>query len=380
MRFPSRKRCREKRAVQASARMIEKLAQYKKILQEFPRGLRFCFAYGSGAYKQTTEPAVNMLDLIFVVNEPTEWHKENLRLNPQHYAQPLRFLGANTVAKVQETWGAKIYYNTLVKTAAGRLVKYGVVSEVSLVEDLLDWNDLYLAGRLHKPVRILVEPSENSQLTTALVQNLHSAVHAALLLLPEHFSETDFYKTIANLSYNGDFRMTFGENKDKVSNIVVPQLSHFRELYEPILKHFDNYLEMPKPAEPSKEACRQDTSPAARIHHLNRLPRQPQLVLVKTWLRGQRSRDTEDCLHAIAYDLEYGDILEQSLRKIVWRSSVSQSIKGILTAGMVKSLKYSGAKIRKMLQSESASKSLGPGELGKLLESKSGTKAAQKPE
>ncbi|XP_076246476.1 uncharacterized protein LOC143186654 [Calliopsis andreniformis] len=332
--------------------MMEKLIgiqTLKGILKSFPKNMKFCFAYGSAAFKQKDNESNNMLDLIFVVRNVNQWHAQNLELNFKHYAQPLRFLGPRVISNVQEKWGAKVYYNTLVKMAGETTVKYGVISEVSLVEDLLDWNDLYLSGRLHKPVKILVEPDEHSQLPRALVQNLHSAVHAALLLLPQHFTEVDFYKTIAGLSYNGDFRMTFGENKDKINNIVLPQLSNFRELYSPILQHFENYVDMPK-SDQGTVTCHQDTSPATKIHHLNQLPRTPQIKLVRAWSQGPRSKDTEDCLRAIAFDPECGEILEECLKDIVWRSSVTQSLKGIITAGFVKSVKYSAAKIMKMLQ------------------------------
>ncbi|XP_076639902.1 phosphatidate cytidylyltransferase, mitochondrial [Colletes latitarsis] len=323
--------------------------QLKGILKSFPRNMKFCFAYGSAAFKQLNNQSNNMLDLIFVVRNANQWHAENLELNPTHYAQPLRFLGHRVIANVQENWGAKIYYNTLVKIAGGYTIKYGVISEVSLVEDLLDWNDLYLAGRLHKPVKVLMEPSEQSQLPTALVQNLYSAIHAALLLLPQHFTEVDFYKTITGLSYTGDFRMTFGENKDKINNIVLSQMAHFKQLYSPILQHFENYVDIPK-SDQTSITCHQDTSPETKIHHLNQLPRTPQVKLVRAWSQGPRSKDTEDCLRAIAYDPECGEILEECLKQIVWRSSVTQSLKGIPTAGLVKSIKYGGAKIMKMLQ------------------------------
>ncbi|XP_033207333.1 phosphatidate cytidylyltransferase, mitochondrial [Belonocnema kinseyi] len=340
--------------------MIEKVAQFsqfKRILRDFPRNMKFCFAYGSGTFKQTSDPNENMLDLIFVVRNPNRWHAENLSRNPSHYAQPLRFLGYKAITKLQESWGAKVYYNTLVKTSEGRTIKYGVISEISLVEDLLDWNLLYLSGRLHKPVQVLIEPDEDSDLRTALLQNLHSAVHAALLLLPEHFTETDFYRTIAGLSYNGDFRMTFGEDKNKVKNIVIPQLKQFRELYAPILKHFDKYVEIPH-SEDAAIMCRQDTGPSTRIHHLNQLPRAPQVKLVRAWSLGPRSKDTEDCLRALAHDPDCSETLDQCLREIVWKSSVSQSLKGILTAGLYKSVKYSWAKIVKMMSSNEQKKQL----------------------
>lgn len=328
--------------------MIENVAQYRRILAEFPNYVKFCFAYGSGAFKQKSDPSRNMLDLVFVVENSNLWHAENLKKNPQHYAFPMRTLGHGVISKLQQSCGANIYYNTLIRTSEGRLVKYGVISETSLIEDLLDWNVLYAAGRLHKPVTILTLPDEDSQLRTALVQNLHSAVHTALLLLPENFSELDFYKCIARLSYNGDFRMYFGEDKNKVSNIVEPQLAEFRKLYSSILRHYDKYMDVPMP----EQSCHQDTSPSARIHHLNLLPRVPQAKIVNAWTRNLKSKDAEDCLRAIAHDPECSELVDRCLRSIVWNSSVSQSLKGILTAGFYKSFKYSGAKIVKMVKSE----------------------------
>lgn len=325
------------------------IQQLKEVLKNFPRNITFCFAYGSAAFKQLNNQSNNILDLIFVVRNVNHWHSENLKLNPTHYAQPLRFFGQRAIANVQEKWGAKVYYNTLIKITEGYTIKYGIISEVSLIEDLLDWHDIYLAGRLHKPVKILIEPNEHSQLPAALVQNLHSAVHAALILLPQHFTEIEFYKIIAGLSYNGDFRMIFGENQEKVNNIVLSQLTYFRQLYSPILQHFENYVDIPK-SETMAVTCHQDISPATRIHHFNQLPRIPQVKLVRAWRHGPVSVDTEDCLRAIAHDPDCGEILKHCLKEIVWRSSVTQSLKGIVTAGFIKSIQYSAAKIKKMLQ------------------------------
>ncbi|KAK0171860.1 hypothetical protein PV328_005253 [Microctonus aethiopoides] len=329
----------------------------KNILQEFPKSMKFCFAYGSGAFKQMkSDPTKNMLDLIFVVRNSSYWHTENLAKNSHHYALPLRYLGPNIVAKVQENWGANIYYNTLIKTTNNRLIKYGVISEKCFVEDLLDWNSLYLAGRLHKPVQVIVKPDENSPIQMALNQNLKSAVHAALLLLPENFTENDFFKVITGLSYHGDFRMIFGEDKSKIDNIVMPQMDNFRELYSPILKHFEYCVDIPKNQPADMIICHQDSSPSTKIHHLNQLPRMPQVKLVRKWSQGPRSKDMEDCLRAIAHDPDCSEILQQALCDIVWRSSITQSLKGIITAGFMKSIKYSSAKIMKMMKSNNEKK------------------------
>lgn len=349
---------------------------YSKILSKFPPKLSFCFAYGSGVKKQLQNAKPSMIDMIYCVENSVKWHEENMKMNSHHYSF-LKYFGHNFIATFQENSGAKVYYNTLVNMD-DVVIKYGVISRQDLVTDLLEWSDLYIAGRLHKPVEIL-RKTKNAELQTALQLNLRSAVHAALLLLPESFTEYDFYHTISNLSYGGDFRMTFGENKNKVTNIVKPQIAGFRNLYIPVIQHLQDYVDFPmitheEEHPKSKESdssttdaskteqvstksldpeptvyCKQDINPLAKLHHLNQLPRWPQKAITRFWNRGSVGQDTEDVLRAIAYDLDCGAIVDQCIKDIVWRSSVRQSMKGILTAGVVKSVKYSSKKIYKMI-------------------------------
>jgi translocator assembly and maintenance protein 41 len=106
-----------------------------------------------------------------------------------------------------------------------------------LQRDLEEWETLYMAGRLHKPVRIL---RQDAKLALATKKNLQNAVRASLLMLPERFTEEDLYLTIAGLSFSGDFRMLVGENPHKVYNIVYAQIGAFREKYQPILDDLPN--------------------------------------------------------------------------------------------------------------------------------------------
>ena len=50
--------------------------------------------------------------------------------------------------------GAGVYFNPMVPWG-GRLIKYGVVEASRAQRDLEHWTDLYVSGRLHKPVREL---------------------------------------------------------------------------------------------------------------------------------------------------------------------------------------------------------------------------------
>ena len=72
---------------------------------------------------------------------------------PEHYSFLRRF-GSGLVSRVQDDWGAGVYFNPYI-TVNGTMIKYGVVNLDTLQKDLSQWDTLYLAGRLHKPVKIL---------------------------------------------------------------------------------------------------------------------------------------------------------------------------------------------------------------------------------
>ena len=76
------------------------------------------------------------------------------------------------------------------------------------------------------------------------------------------------YSLISNLqglSYTGDFRMTVGEDKNKVSNIVRPQLNRFKELYSGPLAEVSNNFHRD-----SRGQYKQDISPPIREEYFIR--------------------------------------------------------------------------------------------------------------
>lgn len=315
-----------------------------QILKKFPQKFAFCFAYGSGVKKQagyTNEQLKDtLIDLMFCVDNAEQWHAENVHMNAEHYSC-VKLLGASNIARIQEKFGANVYCNTLVPIETGCSIKYGVLSSKHLVRDLNDWTDLYVAGRLHKPIQILIPPNSQS-ITDALDRNLRSAIVAACLLLPQKFSYFDLFYHIAKLSYSGDFRMIFGENKDKVKNIVQPQLESFIDLYKPHLKQFSFCLQIPDVMSPhSERLISQDKSQQTLVKHLNGLPNN---VMIK--LLGRQPK-TEDELIRLAKDPKLPSNFARSLESIVWRSSVTQSIKNIPTAGLTKAIRYSWKKALK---------------------------------
>nr|ACO15051.1 MMP37-like protein, mitochondrial precursor [Caligus clemensi] len=324
---------------------------FLKILGRFSKSHPLSFAYGSGVFQQSGNRG-GMTDLIFTVRDSDSWHRQHIQNHPEDYSGFSRYiLGPSGIANIQESRGAKIYFNTHVPWKPAGLLKYGVISRKDLIRDLLDWETLYVSGRLHKPVKLMELSQTDLELNQAIRLNIKSALHTSLLLLPEVFSEEDIYHTLAGLSYTGDFRMIVGEDKNKVANIVGPQKEHFRSLYSKHLSYLSDFVGK---ASPESNLYHQDVSQSGKHHHLSLLPRHLQWYLVRARnLRDGRRWDVEDVLRTVANDdeEEIGSLIRTGLRFIVQNNSISQAFKGILSAGPVTSVKYSYAKIKKMMNS-----------------------------
>lgn len=294
----------------------------------FPK-VEFCFAYGSGAVIQDNykKDEAKMLDLVFVVENPLEWHKQNIENNPHHYASHMKAIGPSFITHVQDGYCAGMYYNTLIpmRSYQNRSMKYGVISRKELELDLSSWHTLYLAGRLHKPVVFMSEADDS--LSAMLRLNLSNAVKTSLYLLPEKFTKYELYLSIAGLSYSGDFRMIFGENPDKVKNIVTPNVHLFDKLYANVLTEMSDNIDCGANA---NDQCFQNMSPNSRLQLYNSLPR---ILLPKV----------------PAVEVESASVIKARLQSIVMKSSFKQSAKGMLTAGPFKSVSYTGAKISKWI-------------------------------
>ena len=200
-------------------------ADFQELTLQFPP-ITFAFAYGSGVIEQggydynkdnkdnnkgSKSNSNPMVDMIFVVDNPEEWHSLNLKLNPSHYSTLFPF-SSSFITKIQDSFGARIWYNAMIEMKITnfptRLMKYGVISKQAIIQDLTQWDRLYTAGRLHKPVKIF---KTNQEVENALILNRQFAINTSLLLLPNSFREIDLYYTVASLSYIGDPRMFIGE-------------------------------------------------------------------------------------------------------------------------------------------------------------------------
>ncbi|XP_075147981.1 phosphatidate cytidylyltransferase, mitochondrial [Haematobia irritans] len=331
------------------------MSLYKDILARFPRGgISYVFAYGSGVkqqvgYVDVAKQKDNIIDLVFCVRDPLGWHAENINRHESHYSA-MRHLGPKCIMTYQEKFGAGVYFNTLVPLADLDVkIKYGVISKDQMLQDLLEWKHLYMAGRLHKPVQDIVPPVDDEELKQALATNLRNAFQVALLLLPEKFTSYQLFHTISNLSYKGDFRMIFGENKNKVANIVKAQEKDFFDLYSPVMKDLAQYVAVDfgakeKGSEKLVTQFEQDKSIKAVEYHLRQAPAELQRRLIRNAVfKGSYI----DIIGPLAALKNLHEIVQISVNDIVWRSSITQTIKNIPSAGILKSILYASRKAMK---------------------------------
>ena len=319
--------------------------QLQGIVKSFTAPIDVSIGYGSGilpqdGYEQQEkqENTSKQLDFIFVVENTTQFHKENVHQNPKHYSSK----SLSIIKQIQGKDG--IYFNPFVKVNE-KLIKYGVVSKKSALLDLSEWHSLYFAGRLQKPVNFIID---NDPMMKFLNQyNLKNAMTIAIFLINSpQFTERELYEQITKLSYLGDFRMYIGgENPNKAKNIVSKQFHHFKKLYEPILKHFihKNYLII-LDNDSVNRTFKTNLNPNSRIRLISCLP-----LKFRQQLYG---RYYEKSIKEIVKD----DKLAMNLTKIISRtiiiSSIKQGIRGFLTAGLWNSIKYAIAKQLKYWKSK----------------------------
>jgi mitochondrial translocator assembly and maintenance protein 41 len=365
----------------------------RQMLWKFRAPIRYAFAYGSGVFSQSNassppasnasphpkapEPIVKwqtgggkVVDFIFGVSHTQHWHSINMQQYPEHYSFLRRF-GSGLVSKVQDDWGAGVYFNPYI-TINGTMIKYGVVNLDTLQKDLSQWDTLYLAGRLHKPVKIL---RDDPKVRLANQINLISALRTALLMLGPKFSETELYTKIAGISYMGDPRMDFrGEDPNKVRNIVANQLPNFRQLYSPLVEELPNVAFNDARVQDkdwmldtdSNCTMAQDMDPQKRGNMVRRLPvsfrNKIYMEYRKKWQipGGEFNRMMEESKdedeggfkrreggrfdRRIANEDDLKESAVRAIQQTVRWPSWNQTIKGIFTAGPSRSWKYLGEK------------------------------------
>lgn len=382
------------------------------MLRQFHAPIVYCFAYGSGVFPQentshsiseaqfravhpkppeslvkSQKGSPKMIDFIFGVSHTQHWHSINMKQHRSHYSG-IASLGSGFVSRVQD-WGAGVYFHPYVEMN-GMLIKYGVTSIDNLVSDLSNWESLYLAGRLQKPVKIL---RDHPQVRLANQRNLIAALRTALLLLPPDFTESQLYGAIAGISYLGDPRMSLPtENRSKVNNIVDNNMVHFRRLYAPLIKTLPN-VDFTQDGrlddeswvlnEKADSSLQQNMDPIKRGNMVRRLPGtfrsrlyfqyQKKLGMPREeYNRMLKATSDDDEGATVAVKKRMGgeferkiasddseqlvEIVRRVIKQTVTWPSTTQSLKSAVTSGWVRTARYMGEKYSKWKKGRSQEK------------------------
>ena len=297
--------------------MKEKIVEF---IEKRPE-VKAAYGYGSGVFKQSgyTDKDKPQLDLILVVDNLKDWHLKNIKLNPKDYS----FTGKVFFKNASESkLKGKTGITYLSNIEEGNLVfKYGTIELKDLEKYLTTWESFYLPGRFQKAVYPI---KENKDLTKKIELNRQNALFTALLTLPEDKKNLiDIYVQICGLSYLGDTRMKFAENPRKVLNIVEGSLDAFKEIY----KTENEYFEINKNDEVVIEYDKL----------LNDIDKLPSSLL--EYLGNDNKNKEEVCEKILSY-----------FTKLNKEESTKQTIKGIYTNGIVRSVKYASKKVLKKIK------------------------------
>ncbi|KAK8472369.1 hypothetical protein PHAVU_002G188100 [Phaseolus vulgaris] len=206
----------------------------------------------------------------------------------------------------------------------------------------VSWN-----GKVHIVVDNLDVNSTNSV-------NLRAAVSAALLLLPSEFTEEDLYAKVCSLSYMGDVRMLFAEDKNKVKKIVSGQFDLFHSMYKPFLEEYEakKLLRLSSTAN-NQIHISQDCDFSVDYSIVSALPplirnqiRMKEGEKEKIWETGRAINDTRNSLREGA-----ANCLQRILRRRVMISSARQAVSGVLAVGAVNASRYLAKKVSKAWKS-----------------------------
>uniref|UniRef100_J3N8Z1 Phosphatidate cytidylyltransferase, mitochondrial n=2 Tax=Oryza brachyantha TaxID=4533 RepID=J3N8Z1_ORYBR len=289
-----------------------------------------------------------MVDYILGVADPLQWHSENLERNPGHYSGWMARLDTGAITRLADNIGVGVYFNPFVEWRDKR-IKYGVVRMKDLAMDVLTWDRFYLSGRLQKPVHVLVDNWDIRKVNTI---NLKMATSASLLLLPAEFTEYDLYAQICSLSYMGDLRMLFAEDKNKVKKIVEGSFQSFQLMYKPQIQEYIAEGLLKASSYGQQMAFQQDCGASSTIELFSYLP--------WTIQRRMQGRFVSNCIvsfpetptRTVVSSKEVAaTCVRKALRRRVMVSSARQAVSGLLASGGAVAARYLGKKISKAWKS-----------------------------
>lgn len=316
-------------------------------LQSLPP-VEFCCAYGSALLSNNNDKT-SMVDYILGVPDPLQWHSENMERNRRHYSKWMAALGPKAVTHVADRIGVGVHFNPFVEWR-DKMIKYGVVGMHDLARDVLTWDRFYLSGRLQKPVHVLVD---NWDIRKVNLINLKSAISAALLLLPSEFSEEDLYAKVCSLSYMGDLRMLFAEDRNKVRKIVQGSFRSFRSMYRPMIHEYAAEGLLKSHIDTRQESFKQDCGLSATNSLFASLPWVIQKRAAPNLASTHETIETSIATTQILVPSREAaaSCIRRALRRKVMVSSARQAVSGVLSTGGFNAVRYVAKKMSKAWKS-----------------------------
>lgn len=278
------------------------------------------FGYGSSIFKQANANAhvTPQTDVIMVVDDLIQWHSLNMRQNPTDYSViGTIHLNKRNVDKIK---GAnKVTYFSEIKEGSYRF-KYGVIEVEDFKRGLSTWDNLFMAGRFHKPILSILTREDINQ---SIIQNREIALRLACLFSDSYCTRRELLLNLCGISYLGDTRMKIAENPHKVANIVDGSFAELTEIYS---LNVDYILPIDK-----------EHFIISHQRLLEELPYFPNCLLEYLM---ENNVDTSD-LYAVRY----------YLKKYIYEKNHSESkaqiFEGLKTNGVVRSIPYALAKVSK---------------------------------
>lgn len=301
---------------------MENIKKIEDFISKRPK-IKAAYGYGSGVFKQTgyTEKDKPQIDLILVVDDLKKWHLNNIKKNPHDYSFTgklyYKYASINSLkGNTGITYLSNIQEN-------GSVYKYGTIEEKDLLKYLDTWESFYIPGRFQKRILPIIESKKIAEMNQ---KNRDSVLFTALLTLSDKKNQLiDIYTQICGLSYLGDTRMRFAENPRKVLNIVEGSYDSFLEIYGTS----NDYFTVNK-----KNQLKIDTTNL--LSSIHKLP----ICLYQYLEKNIEEYNIEEVRKKI---LEYFT----QLNKL---ESSKQTIKGLWTNGLVRSIQYAFQKVLKKIK------------------------------
>lgn len=276
------------------------------------------YGYGSGIFKQSgyTSKDKPQIDLILVVDNLRKWHLANIKLNKKDYSMIGKaFFKHADISKLKGLTGITYVSNI---EENGSIYKYGTIEEKDLIKNLETWNSFYLPGRFQKTIYPI---KESKELSEAIEKNRQNALMlAGYLQETDKVSKKDMFVTLCGLSYLGDTRMKFAENPRKVLNIVEGSFDTFDKLYKFDKKYFN--------------------------------VKSDKIIIDKKEIKEDLTNLPSGLINYIKEDLDKeDDIIREKIlayfTELNKKESTKQTIKGIYTNGICRSINYASKKLTK---------------------------------